>query len=188
MARFFLTLFLSMICPIPLLLAQSPAVYVTDKGSVSFVSDAPIENIEARHEGPQSILNLARNEITFILPVRGFRFEQELMEEHFNEKYLESDRFPNATFTGVFDQSLRLVRDTVLSLEARGTLTIHGVEKQVVIPGKAEVQNGAVRMTASFLVAVQEFGISIPKLLTENIADTVRVDLDILYKPFRKND
>lgn len=75
-----------------------------------------------------------------------------------------------------------------MAMEAAGKMTIHGVEQSLQIPGKAEVRNGVIRLTASFPIAVKSYGISIPKLLTENIADTVRVDLDITYKPFRKND
>lgn len=167
---------------------RGQSIYVTDKGTVSFFSEAPIENIEARHFGPQSILNLAKQEIAFIIPIRGFRFEKSLMEEHFNEKYMESDRYPTATFSGTLSQPVTLVRDTVCPLSATGKLTIHGVERPVEIVGKAEVRAGTLRLTSSFPVAVKEYGVSIPKLLTENIADTVRVDLDITYKPFRKND
>ncbi len=169
-------------------LVQGQSVYITDKGFVSFFSEAPIEDIEGRHLGPQSILNLPKREIAFIIPIRGFHFEKSLMEEHFNEKYLESDRFPNATFTGTLSQSIHPGLDTSMALEAEGKMTIHGVEQTLRIPGKAEVREGVIRLTSSFPIAVKTYGISIPKLLTENIADTVRVDLDITYKPFRKND
>jgi hypothetical protein len=167
---------------------EGQSVYITDKGFVSFFSEAPIENIEGRHHGPQSILNLPKRELAFIIPIRGFHFEKSLMEEHFNEKYMESDRFPNATFTGTLSQPIHPGLDTSMAMEAAGKMTIHGVEQSLQIPGKAEVRNGVIRLTASFPIAVKSYGISIPKLLTENIADTVRVDLDITYKPFRKND
>src|SRR5687767_3160031 len=79
-------------------------LYSTKSASITFFSEAPLENIDATNQNVQSILNASAKTVAFIVPIRGFNFKKDLMEEHFNEKYMESDKYPNATYTGKINE------------------------------------------------------------------------------------
>src|SRR5574342_668269 len=104
-------------------------LYICNEGSVSFFSEAPVENIEATNNKINSFLNTASNEIMFIVHVRGFTFEKDLMKEHFNEKYMESDKYPTSTFKGKINDPVDYTKDGTYNVTATGILNMHGVER-----------------------------------------------------------
>jgi polyisoprenoid-binding protein YceI len=161
-------------------------VFIASKGEVSFYSHAPLEDITAVNSNVNSMLNLVTGEVAFMIAMRGFKFEKALMEEHFNEKYLETDKYPHASFSGSLTEKLPADASGRVRASARGKLVIHGVEKEITQDGEIEINGKDVTLTTSFRVAVAEFNISIPKLLFENIADTVDVNLKVNYTPFKK--
>src|SRR5690606_2114368 len=115
-------------------------IYQSYKSETSFFSKAPLEDIEAHNDGGASVLNAGTHEIVFVVPIRGFQFRKSLMQEHFNENYMESETYPTATFKGKlqgFDPSGEGSQNVVAS----GTLTIHGVASQVNVKGTLE-KNG----------------------------------------------
>jgi len=166
--------------------ANAQPVYMLSEGVISFFSDSPIEDISAENKSLRSILNLSNNEIAFIVPVRKFHFKKALMEEHFNEKYLESDTYPMATFKGTISGVADMSRDTVVPATASGTLRIHGVDRQVTCSGTVEMKKGTLTLHSSFRVALEDYHIPVPKLLTQNIADTVDVRIVSVYTPYQK--
>ncbi|REJ82926.1 MAG: YceI family protein [Bacteroidetes bacterium] len=166
--------------------AEAQNVFICKNGTASFFSSAPLEDIEALNNGVNSILNISNQEIAFIVPIRGFKFEKDLMQEHFNEKYMESDKFPQATFKGKILDTLNWSSAGIYNVSATGIMNIHGVEKEKTLKGKLEVKNQEFTIESSFKVAVAEFGISIPKLLFQNIADTVSVNVKAHYLPYKK--
>lgn len=157
-------------------------VYRSVKSSTSFFSDAPIEDIKAGNDGGASVLNAGTGEIVFLVPIRGFRFQKSLMQEHFNENYLESDRYPTATFKGkILDfKGLTTGRQEV---RARGLLNIHGVERQVTVSGSIEKTDGGLHLLSKFKVKLEDHAIRIPRIVIRNIAEVVEVSLDYYYKP-----
>lgn len=161
-------------------------VYVTRDADISFFSEAPLENIEAHSKNVQSILNTVNNEVAFIVNIRSFSFEKDLMQEHFNEKYMESDKYPTATFSGKVNEPVDYKKDSVYTVSATGKMKIHGVEKEITCAGIITVQNGSLSIESSFLVRLSDYDISIPRLLFENIAETVAVRLRINYQPYKK--
>jgi hypothetical protein len=165
-------------------LAQN--MYSVSKGDVSFYSKAPIENIEAHNKQPGSMINATTRDIAVIIPIRNFQFAKELMQEHFNEKYLESEKFPMASFKGVIQQEIDFSRDSVYDVTAKGTITIHGVEKEIVLNGKLTVKGSELSLDSQFKVALKDFNITVPKLLFENIAEVVDVNLSLTYQPYHK--
>jgi hypothetical protein len=167
--------------------AIAQTVFMSKKGEVSFYSYAPLENIEAKTTNINSVLNTGTGEIAFIIPMRTFKFERELMEEHFNEKYIESDKYPQAIFKGKVNEKISM-EDGKYDVTATGTLSLHGVDKLITEPGSLTVAGKTLKLETSFNLAVADFNISIPKLLFENIADTVQVRINALYEPFKKND
>jgi polyisoprenoid-binding protein YceI len=168
-----------------LFVAVFPAVaqkYTIDKSNIVFFSDAAIEDIKADNKKASSIFNSATGEVVFSIPINEFQFEKSLMQEHFNEKYMESDKYPKSTFQGKiagFDAKAKGAQQ----VKATGKLTIHGVTQEVEIPGTIEATDKSVAMKAKFMVKLADHKIAIPQLLWQNIAEQVEVTVDFLYKP-----
>ncbi len=108
------------------------------------------------------------------------------MEEHFNEKYVESDKYPNATYSGKINENLDFSKDTTCSITSTGKIAMHGAEKEMTAPGTFTVKNGEATLESNFNLAVKDFNIEIPKLLFKNIADTVAVKINVIYQPYKK--
>lgn len=156
--------------------------YVLEKSAITFFSDAVIEDITATNRKVGSILNMQTFEIVFSVPINEFQFRKKLMQEHFNEKYLETEKFPKSTFSGTIT-GLNLTVQGVQSVSASGKLTIHGVTTPVVIPGTAEVQAGKLFLKSTFIIKLADYNITIPQLMWQNIAEQVEVTVDFTYKP-----
>ena len=112
--------------------------------------------------------------------IKGFKFVKALMQQHFNENYMDSDKYPKATFKGsILDPgSINFSKDGVYNVDASGDLTIHGVTKPFRGPGRVTIKGGTSTMSASFDVNVADFGIQVPKVVRDNIAKTVKVSLN----------
>jgi polyisoprenoid-binding protein YceI len=152
-----------------------------EKSKIVFFSDAAIEDITAENKKTSGIFNQDNGEIVFSIPINAFKFAKALMQEHFNEKYMESDKFPKATFQGRvegFDKNLNSQ-----SAKAIGKMTIHGVTKDVEIPGTITKQGNKVLMNSKFMVKLADYNIAIPQLLWQNIAEQVEVTADFTFKP-----
>jgi polyisoprenoid-binding protein YceI len=156
--------------------------YTVEKSLITFFSDAAIEDIKADNKKASGIFNAATGEIVFSVPISEFKFAKSLMQEHFNEKYMESDKFPKATFQGKL-QSYDANAKEPQQATAVGKMTIHGVTKDVEIPGKIETVNNNLKMNAKFMVKLADYKITIPQLLWQNIAEQVEVTIDFTFKP-----
>jgi polyisoprenoid-binding protein YceI len=175
--RFCFLLFLVFPCfPVP---AQK---YTIEKSRIVFFSDASIEDIKAENIKTSSLFNVSSGEVVFAIPIRDFQFDRALMQEHFNEKYLESDKFPKAIFQGNFlNFKLDEVGEQVVN--ASGKLTIHGVTREINFPGTIEVIPGKLVARSKFMIKLEDFKIKIPQLLWQNIAEEVEVKVEFIYKP-----
>jgi hypothetical protein len=155
--------------------------YKSETGSISFFSEAAVEDIAAINEKASSLFNSATGEIAFLVTIPDFEFVKSLMQEHFNEKYMESDQFPKASFKGRitgYDMS----SDGAQSVNAIGVLTIHGQSKELTTSGKFEIHDGEIKMTSAFVVKLADYNIKIPKLLWRNIAEQVEVKTVFTYR------
>ena len=152
-----------------------------EKSKIVFFSHAAIEDITAENKKASGLFNSENGEIVFSIPITEFKFKKALMQEHFNEKYMESDKFPKATFQGRvegYDKNLNSQ-----STKAIGKLTIHCVTKDVEIPGTIGKQGNKLQMNAKFLVKLADYNITIPQLLWQNIAEQVEVTAEFSFKP-----
>ncbi|SNC75348.1 Polyisoprenoid-binding protein YceI [Hymenobacter gelipurpurascens] len=164
------------------------ARYQTRTGTTSFFSASPLENIEARSQQTSALLDLQTSQLAFSLPIRSFQFKRSLMQEHFNENYLESERYPKATFVGhLLDAKPAELRETAAAqtVTADGDLTIHGVTRHVRVPGTLQLQNGQLLVQATFTVAPAEYKIEIPALVRDHIAKSVQVSVRLAAAPVR---
>ena len=156
--------------------------YTADKAFISFFSDAAIEDITAENTKVSTIFNSATGDIVYSVPMKDFKFAKSLMQEHFNEKYIESEKFPKATFQGKL-VGFEMSKSGPQEARAQGKLTIHGVTKDIDVPGTFEVSGKKVTMKSKFMVKVADYNIEIPQLLFQNIAEQVEVTIDFAYKP-----
>ncbi|TGE10618.1 YceI family protein [Hymenobacter fodinae] len=163
--------------------------YQTRTGTTSFFSSSPLEAIEARSQQTAALLDLQTGQLAFSIPIRSFEFKRSLMQEHFNENYLESERYPKATFSGRLLQvnlpELREAASKVQSVTAEGDLTIHGVTRRVQVPGTLQLQNGQLLVQATFNVAPADYKIEIPALVRDHIAKNVQVKVRLTADALR---
>lgn len=156
--------------------------YLTKTGTVSFFSAAPLENIEAVNKQLTAMLNPVTGEVAFKLLIKSFVFEKALMQEHFNENYMESDKYPDSKFTGkILDfNKVDISKNGTYPVSAEGDLTIHGVTKKITAPGTLEVKDGKIFLKSKFNVTVADYNITIPKAVADNIAKVVEVTVDCI--------
>ena len=157
--------------------------YVCKNAKISIFSKAPLEDIDAASNKGTSVFNAATNEIAFSVPMRSLQFQKSLMQEHFNENYMESDKYPNASFKGQIQEKFDCSKNGIYVVNVNGVLDVHGVKQNRTIPGKITVNNGVVSITAEFNVQCKDHKIEIPKLVFEKIAETIRVKVAATYTP-----
>lgn len=164
-------------------IANAQSIYISKDAQVSFFSSAPIENIQANTSQAVSAINMNTGAVFFKVPIKSFQFERDLMQEHFNSDYLESDKYPYAEFQGKINPVPSLAKDGSYPVTVDGQLTIHGVTKPYQGPGTIEVKKGQIVAVSSFKVKLADHDIKIPRLLMRNIAEIVDVKVDAAYQP-----
>lgn len=168
-----------------LLLASLPVVaqrYSAEKTFVSFFSKASVEDIKAENTKAVSMFDATTNDVAYSIPIKDFKFAKSLMQEHFNEKYMESEKYPKSTFEGKivgFQSSAQGIQP----VRAQGKMTIHGVTRDVDIPGTLEKQADRLVMKSKFVVKLEDYKIRIPQLFWKNITEQVEVTIDFTYQP-----
>lgn len=153
-----------------------------EKGELSFFSDGAIEDIEARNQMVGSLFNATTGELVYIAKVKDFIFPKSLMREHFNEKYMETDKFPKSTFQGRLT-GFSTSASGEQKVRAVGKISIHGVTRDIDVPGTLEFVGGKAKMKAKFIVKLADYNIKIPTLIWQNIAEEVEVRVEFTYKP-----
>ncbi len=169
--------------------AQAQKYYSKD-AAVSFNATSPgsPEAIEAKTAKGTLVLDAATGAVEMSVLIKGFHFERALMEEHFNENYLESDKFKDAKFKGTITNftSLSLSKDGTYDGEVAGVLTVHGVSKNVNTTAQITVVNGAVSgVQSSFSILAADYGINIPSLVQDKVSRTVKINVKAALKPLK---
>lgn len=157
-------------------------VLKSEQVTISFFSEAPLEDIESKSDEGVSALDLATGEIYFKVPIRSFEFKKSLMQEHFNENYLESDKYPYAEFKGAVQDWKGMLKDGTYPVRVTGNLNIHGVAKAYTVEGKLLRTAGQVSVSSVFPVEVADHHIKIPRLVIKNIAEVVEVKISARYR------
>lgn len=156
--------------------------YAVEKGNISFFSDGIIEDIKAENSKVTSIMDIVKNEMAFLVRIKDFQFPKKLMQVHFNEKFMESEKYPKATFLGSF-KGFNASKAGSQSVTAAGKLYIHGIYREVSVPGTMEVKGNLIYLKTKFIVKLADYNITVPQILFKNIAEEVEVKLDITYTP-----
>lgn len=154
-----------------------------DTSYVHFFSEAPAEDIEALNNKANGLINTKTNDIALIIPIKSFKFDKELMEEHFNENYLESDKYKNGSFKGKFNEKINWTADGSIEATATGILNIHGVEQKRTIKGQITIKDGKALLNTKFQVKLVDHDIDIPKVVFYNIAEVIDVTARLYFTP-----
>lgn len=155
------------------------AAYRCENGKITFKSDALLEVIQAKSGKLRGAIDPANNTFAWSVEIRSFEgFNAPLQKEHFNENYLESAKYPRATFAGKIIEKVDFQKDGTCDIRAKGKLSIHGVEQERIIKSTLEVKGGRLLIRSTFTVPLADHNISIPKIVHQKIAEEIEVTVE----------
>ena len=154
--------------------------FFTKDARINFNSSTPVEDIIAESNQATTLIDLVKNEIAFSVLTTSFKFRRALMEEHFNENYMESDKFPKSDFKGKIANSkdVNFSKDGIYNTTVAGKLTIHGATNDVSVPGTITVSGNKIKLAAKFAVKLADYKITVPSLVEDKVAKEASIILD----------
>ncbi len=155
------------------------SVFNISKGNISFSSDAPLELIKAESNELKGLINTENKQFAFSVKIRSFKgFNSGFQKDHFNENYLETNRYPDAAFSGKIIEDVDFTKNNTLTVRAKGILTVHGVPKERIIKSDMTIKNGAVFIKSNFTVLLADHNIPIPKVVHEKLSSEIKVEVN----------
>jgi len=180
--KFYCSISIMLLCFSIQSLAQTK-IYRTNNGEISFFSETPLENIDAYSESMSSAIKPVNKDVAAVVLITSFKFKNALMQEHFNEKYLESDKYPKATFAGVINEDIDFKKPGSYKITVTGKLTLHGVEQKRTINGLLTIDpNLKLKMKSDFTIKLVDHKIEVPQLVVTKIAETIRISIIAEYE------
>jgi polyisoprenoid-binding protein YceI len=161
--------------------------YFTKTGKITFFSSATLEDIEAKNKTVAAVLDTKTGQLQFSVLMKGFEFEKALMQEHFNENYVESDKYPKGEFKGavVNNNEINYTKDGTYKAKVKGKLTIHGVTKDIETAGTIKVAGGKVEANSVFNILLSDYKIKVPSAVKDKLSNTIRVTVDCKMDPLK---
>ncbi|GEO09665.1 YceI family protein [Segetibacter aerophilus] len=157
--------------------------FITRNGYAGFFSKTPLEDIKAENRQLYAVIDATKKNLAFTCLVKGFLFPKQLMQEHFNENYIESDKFPKATFVGNYTGDVNAANAGKYPVQIKGQLTLHGVTQTIDVPGTIEVRDNKLIGASEFKLTPGDFNIKIPALVSEKIAKQIDVRVLVECNP-----
>lgn len=153
-------------------------IYRTENGSISFRSEAPLEIISASSNELEGIIDPNGLTFAFVVPINSFKgFNNGLQQQHFYENYLESSRYPEATFTGKIIEDVDLMKPGTYQVRAKGKLSIHGRTQERIIRTEIVSEGNKLTAQSDFLVPLSDHHIEVPKIVYQKIAQEIKVNV-----------
>lgn len=154
--------------------------YLTKNGTIRFYSDTPMEKIEANNKQVKIALDISTGDFVFQVLMKSFEFEKALMQEHFNENYVESDKFPNATFLGKINnlKEIDVTKNGTYQANVEGKLTIHGVTKVIKEKGTFEISGDKITAKSKFNILLSDYNITVPGAVVNNISKSIEITVN----------
>lgn len=171
-------------CTVTIVGVQAQNLFSTSNGETTFYSETPVEDITAVNKLGQSILNTATNDIVVQMNMKQFDFPNKLMQEHFNENYIESDKYPKAIFKGKINEKIDFTKNGTYDVTATGDFTLHGVTKARTLKGKITVNQASLSITTDFEVALTDHKIEVPQIVFVKIAQIIKVKNKYTFTPY----
>jgi hypothetical protein len=159
-------------------------LYTTRSGFIGFYSKTPLEDIRGENNQAYAVVDAGKKNLAFAALLKGFIFPKELMQQHFNENYVESDKYPKATFSGAYTGDVALDKDGVYKVICKGNLTLHNVTRPIETAATLEVKGGHLLGVAEFKLKPEDFNIGIPSVVRDKIDReiTVKINIDCTTK------
>ena len=161
---------------------KTEPVYSSGKSLVTFYSKAPLEDIEARSTKLRGAITMESGRLLFVVPIQSFEFEKALMQKHFNEQYLESDKYPEARFEGRFDEVPVIVEGSKV-VRYEGRMTLHGVSRPVTGEATLSRVGNDIHGQSTINIRLEDYNIKIPRMVIKNIAEEVDVKISMTFHP-----
>lgn len=175
------------------LLLNSPGIfaqgkYFTRNGNITFNSGTSLEKIEGINHKAASVLDGATGQLEFTVLIKAFEFDRALMEDHFHENYMDTEKFPKAGFKGniINNKDINYSKNGTYSAQVKGDLTIHGVTKPVTTNASLEVKDGKILAKSNFEITIEDYNIIIPALVKDKLDKQAKIVVDITYEPLNK--
>src|SRR5690606_17276934 len=158
-------------------------IYYTKTGRLFFEAGTPLETSDPVNKSLTSVMDIYSCKFGFAVLNRGFEFRKSLMQQHFNENYMESHKYPKSTFKGVIEniEKIDFKTDGVYAVVVKGVMDIHGVKKNIEVPGSIIIKNGVISCNAKFSLLINDFNIKIPAVVRDKISPDVKVTVDCNY-------
>ena len=162
--------------------------YFTKNGKIEFFSKADLEDIQAENKTVTVVMDSRSGTVAFSVLMKGFEFEKKLMQEHFNDTYVESGKYPKGEFKGTItnNTAINYSKDGSYPATIKGKLTIHGVTKDIQATGTVKVEGGKIRTSAVFNILLSDYNIQVPAAVKKKLSNTIRVTVDCLLEPLKK--
>lgn len=159
--------------------------YFTRDATVTFFSDAPLEDIEAVNESGSVVLDTENGQIEFAVLIKSFRFEKAKMQEDFNKNFMESSEYPKAVFDGQISdwESVNAEPGSTAEVNVKGNITMHGITNPLETSATLKFGETQIEAHSTFLLAVADFDIKVPSVVRKKIAEVVEVTIDVTLTP-----
>ena len=156
-------------------------IHLCKNGNISFFQETSVEDIDARSTKLLSVLNTENNMIAYKVDMQSFLFEKSLMQDHFNENYVESGKYPTAVFKGMINEKIDWSKDGIYDITSTGDMVMHGVTKRITEKGKLTIKNGELSISNFFTIKFTDYNVEIPSLLIKQLSDVVEVTVNCHY-------
>ncbi len=161
--------------------------FIAKNAYISFYSSTPMEDILGESNESVTILDAEKGEVIFQAIMTTFHFKRALMEEHFNENYMESAKFPKAKFKGTIEGFKKeMLKGPVSGIKITGVLSVHGVDKTITVPGTIGLEDGKLVGTSKFKVIPEDYGITIPSVVRDKIGKEMEITVKASYLPYNQ--
>lgn len=166
---------------------QAQDKFFTKSGKIEFFSNAPMEDIEARNRTATAVLDTRTGALQFSVLMKGFEFQKALMQEHFNENYVESHKYPKGEFRGtiVNNADINYSKPGTYPATVKGKLTIHGVTRDVLATGSITVDGTALLATSSFNIKLSDYNIKVPSVVKDKLSNNIKITVDTKLEPLK---
>lgn len=154
------------------------------EGKISFRSEAPMELIKASSNSLVGLMDTVKKNFSFKVPISSFEgFNSRTQREHFNENYMQTEQYPEASFKGKLIEDIDFSKDGTYTVRAKGILNIHGVEKERILKSDLTVKNNIISLHSNFTVLLSDHNIPIPKVVHQKLANEIKVEVNTILQP-----
>lgn len=153
---------------------------MTRNATISFHSHTFLEDVDAVNNHALAVIDVNKKNIAFSSLMRNYVFRKKLMQEHFNENYIESDKYPKSTFSGTYSEDVPMDKDGTYPVNVKGKISLHGITKEVQVPATLTIKGETITGNATFKLNPSDFNISIPFIVRDKIEkeNTVKVNAE----------